>query len=164
VPISDAKAYLAENKLTKLDDILDELFHPLELPFDSVTILDNYVAVFCILLEMDKGTVIADFVKYELNDWKLPFDPDDEPSPGFPTDSDAVGFYELFCKIQWRFCVPSFEKDMTRAFEVDRILPIAKIEMIVDSGSALIQMIRLHNSYNSLIVDSSMVFTLNCAP
>jgi hypothetical protein len=159
VPVNEAKAYLAENRSTRLEDILDELFNPLEPPFDSDTILNSYVAVFCILLEMEKGTAIADFVNHDLNDQKLPFDPNHEPPPGFPPDTGAGGFYKLFCERQWRFCVPSFQKNMGKVFQVDRILPIAYNEKIADGGSgAIIQMIKLHSSYNLLAGRTTVVW------
>jgi hypothetical protein len=158
VPVDDARAYLEEGNPTRLFDILDELFHPQVPPVDYNTILKQCVAIFCILIDMEMGASIQDFVIYGLNDQKLPFDSRQEPPPGFPPDTGAGGFYGLFCKCQWRFCVPLFEKNMARVFEVDRILPIASWEKVADGSSgSIIHAIRLHSSYNQLSGHTSMV-------
>jgi len=158
VPVDDARAYLAKGNPTRLADILDELFPAQKPPVYDTIVLKKYVAVFCILFEMGKGTSICDFVIYDLNDQKLPFDPGYEPPSGFPPGTGAGDFYELFCKTQWRFCVPIFEKNMARFFPINQILPIASIEKIGDRESgAMIQAIRLHSSYNHLAGRTSIV-------
>lgn len=152
VPVHDARAYLAENNPTRLADILDEIFHRQEPPIDSTTVLNDYVAILCILLETGKGPFFRDFVTHDLKDKKLPFDPHQEPPLGFPRVLTASGdFYALFCKNQWKFCVPNFEKNLSRVFHVDQILPIERIQKIADGRSgSVFHEIRLHSSYNFL--------------
>jgi hypothetical protein len=158
IPVDDARAYLGENYPPRLAGILDEVFHSFEPPVDWATILSNYVAIFCILLEMGKGSFIQKFVKYRLNDQKLPFDPRQEPPLGFPSDTHARSFYGWFCKIQWRFCVPLFHKNMAKVFPEDQILPIASIQNIAHGGSGCItRSIRLHSSYNLLAGHTAVV-------
>jgi hypothetical protein len=149
LPISNAKAYLAENNHVRLDDILDALFSPEEPPVDSATILSNYTAMFCILVDMGHGAAIGEFVNHDHNDGQLPFDPHHEP-PGLPPVTDGE-FFKKFCSIQFQFCVPTFPKNMARRFGSDRILPIREKRKLADGGSAIIYEIKLHGSYNKLL-------------
>lgn len=150
LPISDAKAYLAEDNHVKLDDILDELFSPLEPPVDSGTILSNYTAMFCILIDMGHGAAIGEFVNHDHNDQQLPFDPHRESPAGLPPDTEG-DFFEKFCSRQFKFCVPTFPKNMARHYGPDRILPISKKRKLADGGNAIIYEIKLHGSYNKLL-------------
>jgi hypothetical protein len=147
-PISEVKKALGADNREWLDDILDELFQPDDPP-DSVTLLNKYAAVFCILLEIGKGRAIADFIRKELHDQRLPH-PNSEP-PGFPQYGGDGTFYKRFYAKQWRFCAPEFEKNMDTHFEADRILPIVRKERLGGGGSATLYEIKLHSSYNLLL-------------
>jgi hypothetical protein len=145
VPVGEAKKYLQANNHIALDDILYELFS--EPPVDSETILSNYVAVFCILLDIEEGATIADFVHYDHNDQQLPFD--QEPS-GLPPGNGTK-----FRDKQLRFCVPAFQKLMARHYTEERILPISMKEKLAGGGTSTIHKIKLHGEYNKLLSGQS---------
>lgn len=162
VPLDDARAYLAEGNPARLADILDELFLSQHLQVDYTTILKQYVAIFCILISMEKESFIQHFVDYDLNDQKLPFDPSHKPL-GFPRGTGAGGLYGLFCETQWKYCVPLFKKNMTTRFRMDQILPIASSKKVADgSNGSVVRAIELHSFSNRLADSTKVCNSENC--
>lgn len=94
VPLLDVKDYLEARQHARLRDILEELFAPNEPPVDTDTILRNYVAVFCILVEIGRGEAILSLVQlHYCTDRNLPFDSSHQPR-GWPLDIQS---YNYFC-------------------------------------------------------------------
>jgi len=151
VPICEAKKYLEADDGEKLEDILDELFPNDQQP-DSKTLLDKYVAVFCILLKIGHGPAISILIRKELHDHKLLFDPTHQPE-GFPQDATDTNFYHNFCEEQRVFHAPDFENQMDKEFDAKRILPIVDKKQIATGGSAFLYEIRIHPAYNKLLSD-----------
>ncbi|CAG8952521.1 hypothetical protein HYFRA_00009625 [Hymenoscyphus fraxineus] len=149
-PISAVTSHLEEDG--RLEDILDALFQPDGGP-EADILLPNYVAIFCILIEIGKGTAIEHFVRQGLNDKHLPFDPQHAPAD-FPPDTSDGTFYQRFCEMQWRFCVPDFERGVERVFHNRSLLPIVKKRAVAEGGSAKLFEIEVHSSYNKLRPES----------
>jgi len=151
MPLNAVKDYLEADRNARLHQILVALFEPEEPQVYADEILQNFIAIFCILLEIGGGKYIGSFTStWDLCDQRLPFDPLRAPSP-FPIVPEDNRFFERFCEKQWRFCVPNFQFPMIRIhFEEKRILPIIQKDLIAGGGSAMLYRIRLHGSYNKL--------------
>ena len=149
--MDEAKKYLNENRQRRLRDIISVLFPDSDdiIPSD---ILPNYVAVFCILLQISMGKWMKHFRLYDtLRDAALPFDPDHPPS-NWPRNTGDPAFLRKFCEQQWRFCVPILQRPFSdRHFEDRRVLPIIFKQTLSNGGSASLWLVRLHSSYNELI-------------
>lgn len=144
--IQDAKNYLAHQNNARLDEILSELF-PDVLPIDASTILDEFAAVFCILIELNSGSTISEFVNLNWNDQRLPCEPSDAVFTDF-----GEAFHRRFCDVQMKFCVPSFKPKMHRKYDKSRLLPISKARKLSDQGGdATMYEIEVHGEYNKLL-------------
>ncbi|CZR54400.1 uncharacterized protein PAC_04284 [Phialocephala subalpina] len=149
IPIPDAKAHLAYQG--RVDDILLEITGSTISPIDAETILSEYVAVLCILIEIEKGAAISEFVRRGWNDHQLPCGPNVDDL-GFPfRDGDL---HQKFCHVQMKFCVPDFSRNMHGDFDETRILPISRKRKISDhGGGATLYEVRVHGIYNKLHTD-----------
>lgn len=149
--IKAIREYFEQNGSTRLGDLLLGVWYPDKPLVDPNDILQNYIAVFCILVELRRGTLVEHFCSRDLSDMKLPFDPSQSPPMHFPIVSDNPHFFRAFCDTQWKYCAPEFRYPMTNIhFEDQRILPIVSKELIAGGGSALLYRIRLHPWYNRL--------------
>ncbi|KAH7409344.1 kinase-like domain-containing protein [Cadophora sp. MPI-SDFR-AT-0126] len=145
------REYFEQNGSARLRELLSGVWYPDEPLVDPDDILQNYIAVFCILVELGKGTFIDHFSSRDLSDLRLPFDPGQSPPTHFPTLSDDPNFFHTFCNMQWKYCAPEFKYPMMNIhFEDQRILPIVSKELIAGGGSALLYRVRLHAMYNRL--------------
>jgi hypothetical protein len=151
IPLNVIKDYLEQDHETRLEVILDDIYFPHPRPsIDPSLILNNFVGVFCALLEAEWVTAIEYFVERDYNDYRFPFDPQNQP-PGLPPDSDGRGHYKRFCETQWKFCAPEFQHNLNRHFEDKHRLPIVSKEMLSSKGgSATLYVIKIHGSYNKL--------------
>jgi hypothetical protein len=147
VSLGAVKSQLEKNGRERLNAILDILFEDGGGP-DPTELLCNYVAVFCILLQIGKGHYIEHFVDHEIHDQRE-FDPEHIP-PKFPSSQGDDDFYKRFCEAQWRFCVPDFKENMKKVFHDRRNLPIIEKRLVASGGSARISIIKLHSSYDKL--------------
>jgi hypothetical protein len=129
-----------------LKRLLHALFVDRDKP-DAQTILDNHVAMLCILTKLRKGAFIYHFVRHGLCDKNLPYT-SKSPPQGFPPDTENDKFYEEFCQKQWMFCVPDFPRGFVRDFVNDWILPITKKTPQGGGGSAKVFKIQIHPCYN----------------
>ncbi|PVH88884.1 hypothetical protein DL98DRAFT_565731 [Cadophora sp. DSE1049] len=149
--IKAIREYFEQNGSTRLRELLLGVWYPDEPLVDPDDILQNYIAVFCILVELGKGTFVEHFSSRDLSDLRLPFDPGQSPQTHFPTITDDPNFFRAFCDMQWKYCAPEFKCPMMNIhFEDQRILPIVSKELIAGGGSALLYRIRLHSLYNRL--------------
>jgi len=149
--IKAIREYFEQNGGTRLRDLVLGVWYPEEPLVDPDDILQNYIAVFCILVELGRGTFVEHFSSWDLSDMKLPFDPGQSPPAHFPIVSDNPRFFHAFCDMQWKYCAPEFKYPMMNIhFEDQRILPIVSKELIAGGGSALLYRIRLHPWYNRL--------------
>lgn len=82
---------------------------------------------------------------YGWNDSKLPFE--QEPR-GFPTYGE--NFYQRFCELQWKYCVPIFQCGIAKKFDEKRILPIHTQKWLDQGGNATIYELVVHGAYNQL--------------
>jgi len=151
MPIDEVKNYLSENRHSKLREILSVLFPDSDdvIPSD---IVPNYVAVFCILLQISEGKYMKHFRSYDsLRDDALPFDPH-RPPPNWPKNTSDPAFLQKFCDHQWKFCVPVLQRPLSdKHFESDRVLPITFKQTLSTGASASLWLIKLHPSYNGLV-------------
>ncbi|EPE26730.1 Protein kinase-like (PK-like) [Glarea lozoyensis ATCC 20868] len=148
VSLSAVRSELEKNDGKRLVEILDVLFEDDGGP-DPAELLSNYVAVFCILLQIGEGHYIQHFVDHAIHD-DSEFDPE-LLLYKFPLSQGDDDFYRRFCEAQWRFCVPDFMKNMKKVFP-DRInLPIIEKRQVARGGSATISIIKLHSSYDKLL-------------
>lgn len=118
-------------------------------------IIPNWVAVFCTLLSISKGSWIKHFRHYHgnLSDMALPFDPTKPPS-GWP--EERADFLLEFCKAQWKFCAPVLSKPFVdQRFPKDMVLPIVfKKTLNTEGSSASLWLIKIHPSCNDLISEA----------
>lgn len=156
VPIQKIQTYFAERDRQSLNEILDAVFMPEDPPLYAENIVPKYTAVFSILLYINKGRYIKDFTTCgALSDAALPFDPADPPSR-FPISAKDPNFFSRFCEEQWRFCAPTFQRNMLDdKFESERILPITYKKTLGGGGSGTVYKIKIHKLYNELITDES---------
>jgi hypothetical protein len=153
--ITPIKVYFKNNSYEKLNAILAALFIPEDPPDLAEVIVQSYTAGFSILLHIGKGKFIESFSeRNSLDDGHLPLDPSSKPT-SFPKSSDE-GFFERFCKWQWRFSCPIFRRNHlnNEHFSENQVLPIAKKEQLGRGGSAVLFKIRLYNEYNELLPES----------
>lgn len=150
VPLDVISRYFEENHKARLDDVLAAVYDGSDDSPDAGDIFPSHIRVFCILLEIGMGRYIHNFTAYQLNDRRLPYDPQAKPT-AFPQAPERPDFFEAFCQKQWRFCAAEFSPPMSNLrFEEERILPIIEKQLIAGGGSATLYLIKLHGSYNEL--------------
>lgn len=99
---------------------------------------DRCLLVFSIFLELDRGQLINRFVRQGKVDKHLPITLADLKNTltkmGHTRDLEelAVSFHS----IQWRYCAPIFELNITRDFPRNQILPIRRKREIATGGTA----------------------------
>ncbi len=151
VPLKTVRDYLGANNNAELEKIITAVFYPRGVPVDIDDILQNYLQIFCILVDIGKARFLEVFSSHDLSDRLLPFDPESSPPTHFPLDPTDQQLYQTFCDKQWRFCAADFRFPMSRTtFPDKRVLPIISKERIAGGGSAILYKIRLHSSYNKL--------------
>jgi hypothetical protein len=160
MPLKTVQEYFKQDDGARLNEILAAVFLDRDPPVDSDDILDNYVQIFCILIEIGKGRFIESFSYWNIGDRLLPFGPDDHPPAHFPIDTGDPKFYETFCDKQWKFCAAEFKSPMMKIqFHPQRILPIVSKEKLAGGGSGMLYKIKLHSSYNKLGLSSAVRIT-----
>ena len=147
--IKAIREYFEQNGSTRLRKLLLGVWYPDEPHVDPNDIMQNYIAVFCILVELGRGTLVEHFFFWDLSDMKLPFDPVQSPPAHFPIVSDNPRFFSAFCDMQWKYCVPEFKDPMMNIhFDAQRILPIVSKELIAGGGSGIMHNVGLDPPYN----------------
>jgi hypothetical protein len=114
---------------------------------DVETIRESFIKVFSILLMINKGSYIQDFIlRDNLSDSSLPFDLGNER---ILEDENGKSFYDEFNYAQWQFCAPMFHLHMDTRFDEQFILPFTKKEKIHDGGTVAVYKIEIHPDYNA---------------
>ena len=151
MPLESLKSYFMANESSTLTSIISELFESDFPLIDPELILRSHTAVFCILLRLGQGKCIEDFVQFEeLSDSRLPFDPNQPPAE-FSFANDDPSFLQRFCKKQWMYCVPVFNRHMLhKHFGPQRLLPITYKESLGREGIADRSIIKLYGLHNKL--------------
>ncbi|TVY91861.1 Serine/threonine-protein kinase [Lachnellula willkommii] len=149
--LKEVQSYLTDNHHQKLKGIIDVLFEDSD-GFILTDIIPDYVAVFCILLQISKGHYIKHFTRYgSLSDAKLPFDPRTPPQYWPLGDSDQ-DFLAQFCERQWAFCTPSLPPATSdKYFDSKTVLPITFKKTLQSGSSANLSLIHIHPWYNKLL-------------
>lgn len=156
IPLTVVEEHFREDSNARLKELLAAVFPPNDFPngspVDPDEIFENYIRIFCILVEIGKGRFIEFFSSWGYGDTMLPFDPDHIPAASqFPIDTSDPEIYQKFCNKQWRFCAPDLKSPMTNVrYHPNRILPIIGKERIAGGGSAILYKIKVHSSYNKL--------------
>ncbi|KIW14937.1 hypothetical protein PV08_07724 [Exophiala spinifera] len=148
MPTKDLREYIKDKY--RLRDILKALFEPEDPPTNvsPAAILTSCTSVFAILIRIQKGAYISEFLRHgELFDNHLPFLTKPPAFPSVPNDD----FFDRFCKEQWRFCAHTF-KDGYDDLHISNsyILPILKTETLVEGGAADVQKVTLHPEYDKI--------------
>ncbi|POS83482.1 hypothetical protein EPUL_005310 [Erysiphe pulchra] len=138
-----------------LDKILVEIFNIDPPPVNSDLILRDHTAIFCILLQIERGKYIEHFTCFEeLSDQRLPFDSAHPPRP-FPTIKGDSTFFQEFCEVQRRYCVPIFNPHMLhKNFGHQRLLPITSKERLRTRGKDTAHIITLYGPHNKITRES----------
>ncbi|KAI6246710.1 hypothetical protein HI914_04862 [Erysiphe necator] len=161
LPLDAVRSYFTtcDSQLQRnLDKILVEIFNMDSPPVNSDLILRDHIATFCILLQIDRGRYIEHFTCFEeLSDNRLPFDSAHPPGP-FPTVMGDYTFFQEFCEVQRRYCVPIFNSHMLhKNFGHQRLLPITFKERLQTRGVAAAHIIRLYGPHNKMTRESVKV-------
>ncbi|KAK6365008.1 uncharacterized protein PV06_04457 [Exophiala oligosperma] len=148
MPTKDLREHLRDKN--RLRDILKALFEPEEAPTNvsPTAILTSCTSVFAILIRIQKGAYISEFLRHRvLFDHQLPFLTKPPAFPSIPNDD----FYDRFCKEQWRFCAHTFTDGYDDLHIPDSyILPILTTEALDEDGTADVQKVTLHPEYDRI--------------
>lgn len=162
MPLELLKSHFSANKSRGLCQILCELFNALHPPVDADLVLREHTAIFCILLRLGHGRMIEHFVRYEeLSDRRLPFDLGHPPAE-FPRLKEDSAFLQLFCEVQWMYCVPVFDGHMLhRHFGKQRLFPIVEKQEYGFEGMAARYLVRLYGPHNRLLPANQMTVSMD---
>ena len=148
IPAGEIKAYLREGG--RLNEILAALLEEPEDGHCANEIIQFYSVVFAILVSIDRGRYITNFLKHEsLRDNHLPFT---VCPPRFP---EAI--FDEFWHAQPRFCAATFYKGSQQVYDNERRLPYLEKKRIGEGGSADVYRVRIHCDYNKLHGSGSQV-------
>jgi len=142
--------HLESNECKVLNTLLSSFYQGQAVPISAKGVVSAYSKIFCILICIGKIDSLPAFMGCDdLNDQHLPFKLNDRPSQ-FPFDPTAPTFFEEFCHVQWRFCLPAIDANCSRRLEKDYVLPFTKREQIAQGASATISTIEIYPLYNAL--------------
>lgn len=111
----------------------------------SDTVLEQYLAVFTILLSIGKAQHLNRFIERDYNDDRLPFF--DRPRHFPKTESGS--FFDAFFDAQWQFCPVRFAKNpVNLQIEPEQILPLKSKEKIKSNARSTIYRVELHEDYD----------------
>ena len=130
IPAGEVQAYLREDP-SRLTSVLTALFRSEDSLWRgrASEIINHYSVVFAILVSIDYGEYILNFLPHEtLCDEKLPFEARPQKFPKGP--SDSVELFDRFQKAQMRFCAVKFHRNSKHEFDGSRPLPFLSKELI----------------------------------
>ncbi|OBT55671.1 hypothetical protein VE04_06921 [Pseudogymnoascus sp. 24MN13] len=108
------------------------------LPITREILCDSHngcLLVFCILLELDRGHLIDEFLRQDLCDKYLPINLHSlQEKAATMVTSDSKSLANGFNNLQWQFCPVTFDM-RRRKFGADFILPYHKKDKINDKGA-----------------------------
>ncbi|KAF1948009.1 kinase-like protein [Clathrospora elynae] len=144
IPIHELRNYLIEARLRKL------LLYVHRSPNEWRGIRDSYLAVFAILLTIEKGAYISHFTRYDrLADSRLPLsNPDEWPE-------DCKSFFEAFDKAQREYCAKRLENGRLNDTSVpeNTVMPFIKKEVLKKGPDSTVFRVEVHPDYNFLTRD-----------
>lgn len=118
---------------------------------DWETIRNGYLAIFAVLIVINKGTYIAYFIQsHNLTDAHLPF----RHSEDWP--ADCVEFFSDFKQAQWQFCAqPLIRHGLNHGlsgtrFQDELVLPIVAISQLKSGVDSITYKVEVEPSYNHL--------------
>lgn len=151
-PRSDLLRYFADGR-GSLDDLLKAVLKEEEhiIPA-SETVIQQYLAVFTILLSIGQAQYLNRFIERDYNDERLPFFDRPRHFPKAVTGS----FFDAFFDAQFRFCPIRFAKNpVNLQIEPEQILPLRNKQQIKVVGPAITYKVELHGDYDPFVEDSS---------
>lgn len=135
-----------------LDGLLRENLEEGEHIPQTETILQQYLAVFSILLSIGKGKYLNRCIERRYNDERLPLL--DKPRH-FPT-CDNGSFFDTFFDAQWRFCPATLTKNLINLqIEPEQILPLKRRDRVMSNASSVTYLVEVHEEYDFLIENHS---------
>ncbi|RKF56173.1 putative protein kinase-like [Erysiphe neolycopersici] len=158
LPLDAVRSYFTtcDSQLQRnLDKMLVEIFNMDPPPVNSDLILRDHTAIFCILLQIEREIYIKHFTCFEeLSDQRLPFDLAHPPQP-FPINKGDSMFFQEFCEVQRRYCVPIFNPHMLhKNFGNQRLLPITSKERLRTRGKSTAHIITIYGPHNKITRES----------
>ena len=150
IPAGAVQEYLREDP-SRLTSVFTALFGSEDSRWRgrASEIVNHYSVVFAILVSIDYGEYILNFLPHEtLCDEKLPFEARPQKFPWGPPDS--VELFDRFQKAQSRFCAVKFHRNSTPEFDESRPLPFLSKELIGEGGSAKVYKVQIHASHDML--------------
>ncbi|KAN0092430.1 hypothetical protein V8E51_018277 [Hyaloscypha variabilis] len=147
IPTSLLYAYFENSLRERLLESTTETNFPRFSSYELQLIHNRYLKVFSILLLLNHGSLIRNFmVDEKLSDSFLPF----ESRPAqLPND-----LFDAFYEQQWSFCATVLFDQMDVEFHPRIILPITEKQKLADGGTSEVYKITLHPEYNGLIMSS----------
>lgn len=143
--LTAVRQYFEENEYIRriLHEVLSRDGLPVR-PIDFKIILNNYIRILCILIEIGKERNLELFMSHGVNDLLLPLYPD-----RLSILTSNPNLNRAFFDCQWKYCVPEFNARLANTtFDKDRILPIVSKEKIGEGSTATIYQIKLHPLYD----------------
>lgn len=140
-----------------LDGLLKEVLEEEEHITQADTILQQYLAVFAILLSIGKGKYLNRCVERDYNDERLPLF--DRPRH-FPK-SEHGSFFDEFFDAQWRFCPVKLTKNpVNLQIEPEQIFPLRRREQVGSNTSSTTYLVEFHEEYD-LLSDDNPIFDID---
>jgi hypothetical protein len=157
IPAGEVQAYLCEDP-SRLTAILTALFGSEDSRWRGRMreIVNRYSVVFAILVSIDHGQHILNFLPYEiLCDDRLPFEARPAKFPWAPSDSGEL--FDRFQEAQSRFCAVMFNRNSTPVFDDGQPMPYLSKELLDEVGSAKVYKVQIHASHDMLQSSSASV-------
>lgn len=153
VPAGEVEAYLRQSG--KLRAILNALFGDGGGDIDARQILTRYSVVFAILVSVDHGEYIGNFLPYDsLCDARLPFS--DRPARFPLVHGGSNVLFDRFQAAQARFCASKFTGGHHK-FEREERLPFLEKKLVGEGGSAKVYRVKIHAKHDDLHRPGSLV-------
>ncbi|KAF1953576.1 hypothetical protein CC80DRAFT_141675 [Byssothecium circinans] len=152
VPRHALEQHLNEKTIKKL---LNYYYRPI---IEWESIRTSYLAIFAILIHINKGTYISHFTPHpHLADDRLPFRNYTDWPP------DCIQFFLEFQQAQWRFCAAEFCKGRLNGtrFSDEVIIPITSVEVLKTGPYSCTYKIDIEPSYNLLVERRDGIPTTN---
>ena len=144
IPRSALDSYFNSHSRVKeiLNDILPGQY------VDASYVWNHYRRGFAILLSINEGSYIREFVEHpELQDLRLPFS--ETPPKGFPASSESTLFASFYHQ-QWRYFPLDLMYKMRGEIPQKAILPIRVQQKLGRGVSATVYKIEVDEEYNKL--------------
>jgi hypothetical protein len=141
ISMSALRSYLTTGRLRKL------LLYVTSTANFERTVRDRYLAVFSVLLLIDRGPYINNFVQHEeLADERLPFLNRND----WPEVCNVI--FDEFYEAQWKFCAKRLIYDRLNdtKLPVDMVVPLKRKDKVREGPDSSIFKVELFEEYNHL--------------